>query len=74
VAGKLSLFEVVTPNANSVNSAVTKFLDVMDLGEDVAPKRISVMTNRDKTPRLLVLGRTSRILPADSPVEQWLAA
>jgi hypothetical protein len=53
---------------------MTKFLDVMDLGEDVAPNRISVMTNRDKTPRLLVLGRTSRILPADSPVEQWLAA
>ncbi len=71
VAGKLALFEVVTPNANSVNSAVTKFLDVMDLGEEVAPKRISVMTNRDKTPRLLVLGRTSRILPADSSIEQY---
>jgi hypothetical protein len=74
VAGKLALFEVVTPNANSVNSAVTKFLDVMDLGEEVAPKRISVVTNRDRTPRLLVLGRTSRILPADSPAEQYRLA
>jgi hypothetical protein len=31
VHGMVALFEVVTPNANSVNSAVTKFLDVMDL-------------------------------------------
>jgi hypothetical protein len=74
VAGKLALFEVVTPNANSVNSAVTKFLDVMDLGEQIAPNRISVVTNRDRTPRLLVLGRTSRILPADSPAEQYRLA
>lgn len=74
IGGKLVLFEVVTPNANSVNSAVTKFLDVMDLGERSAPNRVSVLTNRDKTPRLLVLGRTSRILPADASAEQYRLA
>jgi hypothetical protein len=72
--GNLALFQVVTPNANSVNSAVTKFLDVMDLGEKIAPKRVAVVTNRDKTPRLLVLGRTSRILPADASDEQYRLA
>jgi hypothetical protein len=71
VQGHLVLFQVVTPNANSVNSAVTKFLDVQDLGDKIAPSRISVLTNKDRTPRLLVLGRTSRILPADAPDEQY---
>jgi hypothetical protein len=69
--GSLVLFQVVTPNANSVNSAVTKFLDVLDLGETLAPKRVAVVTNKDRTPRLPVLGRTSRILPADAPDEQY---
>jgi hypothetical protein len=71
VQGHYALFQVVTPYANSVNSAVTKFLDVMDLGERLAPKRIAVVTNKDQTPRLLVLGRTSRILPAEAPDEQY---
>ncbi|WP_041801514.1 hypothetical protein [Rhodopseudomonas palustris] len=74
IEGKLALFEIVTPYANSVNSAVTKFLDVMDLGEEIAPKRIAVVTNPEKTPRLLVLGRTSRILPAESSAEQYRRA
>jgi hypothetical protein len=69
----LGLFQIVTPNANSVNSAVTKFLDVRDLGE-AAPSRVSVVTNKDRTPRLLVLGRTSRILPADATDEQYRRA
>jgi hypothetical protein len=73
VKGHLALFQVVTPNANSVNSAVTKFLDVGDLGEN-APKRVSVVTNKDRTPRLLVLGRTSRILSADATDEQYRLA
>lgn len=72
--GHLTLFQVVTPNANSVNSAVTKFLDIRDLGEKVAPHRVSVVTNIDRTPRLLVLGRTSRILSADASDEQYRMA
>jgi hypothetical protein len=74
VQGSLTLFQVVTPNANSVNSAVTKFLDVKDLGEQAAPNRVSVVINKDRTPRLLVLGRTSRILPAESPDDQYRIA
>lgn len=74
VQGTLALFEVVTPNPNSVNSAVSKFLDVRDLGEQIAPRRVSVVTNKDKTPRLLLLGRTSRILPAEAPAEQYRLA
>jgi hypothetical protein len=72
--GHLTLFQVVTPNANSVNSAVTKFLDVKDLGEDVAPHRVAVLTNMNRTPRLRVLGRTSRMLPVDAPDEQYRLA
>jgi hypothetical protein len=72
--GRLTLFQVVTPNANSVNSAVTKFLDIKDLGESVAPNRVAVVTNKDRTPRLAVLGRTSRILPADASDEQYRMA
>jgi hypothetical protein len=74
VQGSLALFQVVTPNANSVNSAVTRFLDVLDLGEKLAPRRVAVVTNKDRTPRLLVLGRTSRILPADATDEQYRMA
>ena len=74
VQGTVVLFQLVTPNADSVNSAVTKFLDVLDLGEKLAPKRIAVVTNKDRTPRLLVLGRTSRILPADATDEQYRMA
>jgi hypothetical protein len=74
VQGKVALFQVVTPFANSVNSAVTKFLDVMDLGEQLAPKRVAVVTRKEGTPRLLVLARTCRILPADAPDEQYLMA
>lgn len=74
VEGQYALFQVVTPNANSVNSAVTKFLDVMDLGEKLAPRRVAVVTNKDSTPRLLVLGRTARILSAQAPDEQYRLA
>lgn len=72
--GHLALFQVVTPNANSVNSAIAKFLDVRDLGEKIAPTRVSVVLDKDKTPRLLVLGRTSRILPAEASDEQYRIA
>jgi hypothetical protein len=72
-AGTLALFEVVTPNANSVNSAVIKFLDVQDLGE-AAPRRIAVLTMLDRTPRLPMLGRTARLLTVDAHVDEYRAA
>lgn len=70
---KFALFEVVTPNANSVNSAVTKFLDVRDLGEK-APARVAVLTNLRNTPRLPVLGRTARIISADASNDDFRRA
>jgi hypothetical protein len=74
IQGSFALFEIVTPNANAVNSAVTKFLDVSDLGEKLAPRRIAVLTDQPRTPRLLVLGRTARLLPADSSDDEYRMA
>lgn len=70
---KFTVFEMVTPNANSVNSAVTKFLDVRDLG-DAAPSRVAVLTNVANTPRLPVLGRTAKIIQIDAPDEAYRRA
>ena len=60
----VSLFEIVTPHANAVNSAVAKFLDIRDLG-DQAPHRIAVLTQRAKTPHLPLLARTARLVNVD---------
>jgi hypothetical protein len=68
------LFEIVTPHASSVNSAVTKFLDVRDLGDQIAPRRVAVLTNRARTPRLALLGRTARTLDADAPAQDYRKA
>lgn len=65
IGSRTSLFEIVTPYANSVNSVVTKFVDIKDLGEDVAPSRIAILTNPDRTPHLSVLA---------SNATHWLAA
>ena len=74
VGDRLALFEVVTPFAASVNSAVTKFLDVKDLGEAVAPARIAILTDQEKTQHRAVLGRTARLLPIDASDETYRAA
>lgn len=71
--GRLSVFELVVPNANAVNSAVTKFLDVSDLGE-TAPRRIAVLTSPNVTPHLAILARTATILTADAPDEDYRKA
>jgi hypothetical protein len=68
-----TLFELVMPNANSVNSAVSKFLDVKDLGDGLT-HRVAVLTNPTKTPRLLLLGRNARTLPFESSDEEYLTA
>ncbi len=73
VGGKTSLFEIVTPYANSVNSAVTKFLDIKGL-DDSAPHRIAVLTNKDRTPHLSVLGSTARWIAANSNDEIYRKA
>jgi hypothetical protein len=70
---QLSLFEVVTPYANSVNGAVIKFVDVKDLGEE-APSRIAALTNKDKTPHLAVLASTARWIAANANDEVYRQA
>jgi hypothetical protein len=71
--GHIALFEVIGPNANAVNSAVTKFLDIKDIG-DSAPNRIAVLTRREQTPHLPVLGRTATIIPINASNEVFLKA
>ena len=69
----LSLFEVISPHATAVSSAVTKFLDVRDIGE-AAPSRIAVLVKKDETPHLAVLARTARIVAADDSDEVFRKA
>jgi hypothetical protein len=69
----VALFEVIGPNANAVNSAVTKFLDVQDIGSE-APTRIAVLTRKNQTPHLPVLGRTATLLAIDASNEAFLRA
>jgi hypothetical protein len=73
VDDRVALFEVIGPNANAVNSAVTKFLDIKDMGER-APNRIAVLTKKDQTPHLPVLGRTATIIPINAPNEAFRQA
>ena len=71
--GKMSLFEIVTPYANSVNSAVTKFVDIRDLGAD-APNRVAILTNKDKTPHFAVLANTAQWIASDAADEAYRKA
>jgi hypothetical protein len=73
VGSHLSLFELVAPHPNAVSSAVTKFLDVRDLGE-AAPHRIAVLTHREETPHLPVLARTARVVSMGDPDETFRQA
>jgi hypothetical protein len=70
---RLAVFEIVVPNANAVNSAVTKFLDIRDLGKG-APARVAVLTNKDATPHLPVLARTAKALSIDASEEAFRRA
>jgi hypothetical protein len=70
IGQQLSLFEIVTPYANSVNSAITKFVDVKDLGKE-APNRVATLTDKDKTPHLAVLASTARWIAADANDEVY---
>jgi hypothetical protein len=73
IQGRLSLFEIVVPHPNAVSSAVTKFLDIRDLGE-IAPSRIAVLTQKQRTPHIPVLARTARLINADDPDEVYRRA
>jgi hypothetical protein len=69
----LTVFEIVNPHANAVASAVTKFLDIRDLG-DTAPGRVAVLPVRDRTPHLAVLARTAQIIAQDAGDDAFRAA
>jgi hypothetical protein len=73
LGSKLSLFELVSPHPNAVSSAVTKFLDIRDLG-DVAPRRIAVLIKKDETPHLPVLARTARVVSVNDPDDVYRQA
>jgi hypothetical protein len=73
VGSSVALFELVSPHANAVSSAVTKFLDIRDLGE-TAPKRVAVLTNKDETPHLPVLARTAQVVGVNDPDEVYRQA
>jgi hypothetical protein len=73
LGSKLALFELVSPHPNAVSSAVTKFLDIRDLGE-VAPRRIAVLINKDETPHLPVLARTARVVSVNDPDDVYRQA
>jgi hypothetical protein len=70
---QLSLFEIVAPHPNAVTSAVTKFLDILDLGE-TAPKRVAVLTDLCETPHLPVLAQTARIVSINDPDDTYRQA
>ncbi|MBV8752470.1 MAG: hypothetical protein JO328_06390 [Hyphomicrobiales bacterium] len=73
MGSQLTLFELVVPYANAVNSAITKFLDIQDLGTS-APNRIAVLTDIEKTPHLAVLARTARYIPVQASDEDYRRA
>jgi hypothetical protein len=73
VQGKIALFEIVTPYANSVNSAVTKFVDVKELGT-AAPNRVAILINPDRTPHLSVLATTAKWIASNANDEAYLKA
>ncbi|RWM26878.1 hypothetical protein [Mesorhizobium sp.] len=66
-------FDIVLPHANAVHAAVSKFLDLRDLGED-APARIAVVTDEKATPLIPLLGRTARIINIASAPKAFRAA
>jgi hypothetical protein len=73
VHGRTSLFEIVAPYATSVNSAITKFVDIKNLGNS-APKRFAILTNKDRTPHLSVLASTARWINVDDSDDTYRKA
>jgi hypothetical protein len=71
--GRKTVFEMVSPHPAAVSSAVTKFLDLSDLGND-APNRIAVLGNKLLTPYLAVLSRTATVVGQDDPDEVFRRA
>lgn len=69
----LTLFEFISPHANAVSSAVTKFLDIRDLGRS-APGRVAVLHKKSTTPHIAVLARTAKVIEHADPDAVYLEA
>lgn len=65
------LFQTVTAHQNSVNSAISRFLDVKDAGQNMTV-RVAVPTKLKDTPHLQLLARTAQILPVDAGDEAFI--
>jgi hypothetical protein len=66
--GTPTVLELVAANPNSVNATVTKFLDISRLPPGEQPRRFAVLSDRDRTPHLGVLGATSRVVSLNDAV------
>ncbi|KPB01363.1 hypothetical protein [Ahrensia marina] len=71
--GRRGLFELVQPSPVSVNSAISKFLDVSDL-DDRNTQLNAVVTDRDKTAHLTLLGSRANVIPINAATELYLTA
>lgn len=60
------LFQLVSPNINSINSTLTKFFDVKDNGSDQTV-RVSLPAKFTDTPLIPLLSRVSTIVKIDDP-------
>lgn len=69
---KPALFQTVSPTANSVHAAVSRFLDVRDSDAN-ATIRVSVPTAIKATPHIALLARTSQIVGIDQPASRFAA-
>ncbi|NKN39326.1 hypothetical protein HFC70_23560 [Agrobacterium sp. a22-2] len=70
---RIAVYDLVSPHANSVHAAVSKFLDVRDLGEK-APTRVAVTLSKENTPHLPLLGRTAKIIDISARAETFRMA
>jgi hypothetical protein len=68
----LSLFQVVTPAAQSVYGAVARFVDVSDLAE--RPRLVAVIQDRLKTPRLRLVERSALTIDLSAAPDRWRRA
>lgn len=70
IGGSTTVFEIVAPNPAAVAGAVTKFLDLRELG-DAAPGRVAILPARTRTPHLGLLAKTARLLDQDAPEQAF---
>ncbi|MEC5383077.1 hypothetical protein VSX64_19805 [Aurantimonas sp. C2-6-R+9] len=71
--GQRAVFDMVVPHNTAVHSAVSKFLDLRDMGIS-SPQRIAVLSDEKATPHVALLSRTAKIIPLRSGVAAFRSA